>query len=226
MSAQRATRPRSGCVRMSWKQVSSSLLLISCVAVTWCRATNRILFKTLTQLELVSTLLSFSATEHQPYVPATVQDVHAHMAEAQLARHPEEGWGLSKDAPPSPQAAVRQVAAWGRTTPAKRDERMRALQAMQLKLQPLTDQARQAVSPEHLQDPLAPKPHIAWLAAISLAYSLDERICFDAALGVLAVGDIPPSGAFPPLIESRCAKEEAKGDFEPFAASRARRRNL
>jgi len=157
---------------------------------------------------------SFSATEHQPYVPATVQDVHAHMAEAQLARHPEKGWGLSKDAPPSLQAAVRQVAAWGRTTPAKRDERMRALQAMQLKLQPLTDQARQAVSPEHLQDPLAPKPHIAWLAAISLAYSLDERICFDAALGVLAVGDIPPSGAFPPLNESRCAEEEAKGDFD------------
>jgi len=66
------------------------------------------------------------------------------------------------------------------------------------------------------------------MQAPRLAYSLDERICLDAALGVLAVGDIPPSGAFPPLNESQCAEEDAKSDFDtlglglPLAESKHR----
>jgi len=154
------------------------------------------------------------AMERQPYVPASVQDVREHMETARHATHPEEGWGISKDAPPSLQAAVRQTATWGSKAPAKRNKRMQALRLMQQKLQPLTDEVRLAIPPAHLQGDSAPKPHIAWLAAISLAYGLDERICFDAALGVLAVGDIPASGAFPPQKESRRLQEEAKGDFD------------
>ena len=144
---------------------------------------------------------TFPSSRSSQYVPATIRDVAAHMAEAASRRHPfdHEGRSLQADA----LAAIAWLASFGRGTQAtarvarEREAKMKLFRKVSRALQPLSQLVR-AKGPEHIRAMVQPL-HVALIAAVVLAVGApDTNLALDLACGLTNVGDVPASGWWSP----------------------------
>jgi len=154
---------------------------------------------------------SGEARQDSIFVPATVNDIDAHLQSSAPAVHPTLQ-GAALQAPASLVAAVHQVTSWDTATASKRADKWKKVDLIQKSLIPLSTQLREQYSPQHIQEASGPVSHAAWLACIAKAFDLDDRIAVEATLGLILTGEIPVSGAYPAqeAKQGRCPMEAKK----------------
>ena len=129
------------------------------------------------------------------FVPADVNEVHAHVAKAREFEHPEALFFAEGSLAPSLARSVRHVARWGDATPSERRWRRRRWSAVTDSLWPLTHELRAAFSPPCvLAAADVSLPHAALFAACSYAFGLDRELVDLLLCGADCVGEIDPSG--------------------------------
>ena len=143
----------------------------------------------------------FPSPQAKQYVPSAVNDVLQHMSDAASACHPvdECGHGLQRDAV----EAVQWVSAFGRGAQCRGaisreyERRLRVVRRESRRLKHVSDSIRE-LGPPHIRD--VPRPlHVALIhAAWSAAGAPDVECALDLACGMRCVGDVPPSGWWPP----------------------------